>query len=83
MSPNDTKITEPQKCGDRFGGRIPEPLRDEVAQLYERGYSQADIFAEGVRHLSDTEGIWRRRRDFAVGSNPIPSEEMPVPAHGP
>lgn len=69
MSTLDNK--ESGRVLDRFGGRIPEPLRDEVKKLYERGYSQADIFAEGVRSLSDTEGLWHRRRDFATGSNPV------------
>ena len=70
----------------RFGGRVPNPLRDELSKLYERGYSQADIFAEGIRALSDAEGIWRRRREFRFGTlNPpkdeaVPSEEKACPA---
>lgn len=76
MSPNDNKGEE--RNLDRFGGRVPEPLRDELSQLYDRGYSQADVFSEGVRSLSDLEGIWRRRREFAVGTLVPPAGTIEV-----
>ena len=79
MSPNDNR--EDERNLDRFGGRVPIQLRDELAKLYDRGYSQADVFSEGIRSLSDTEGLWRRRRDFAVGQNPV-SDDGVVPADG-
>lgn len=55
---------------------IPAGLQDEAAELvYERGYTKTEVGLEGIRSLSDKEGLWRRRRDFAVGQNPLKSEE--------
>lgn len=83
MSTNDNNSGTAKKERRRFGGQVPAPLEDEEDELInQRGYSQADIYAEGIRSLSDAEGIWRRRREFAVGSNPVPTEDAQVPASG-
>ena len=73
MSTNDNKTPEAEiTVRRRFGGQVPDVLEDEEAELFKRGYSQAQIYAEGIRSYSDQEGIWRRRREYACGTLDAP-----------
>jgi len=49
---------------------VAEGLIDEATELvYEFGHSRTEIGNEGVRSLSDADGIAHRRREFACGVN--------------
>jgi hypothetical protein len=50
---------------DSLGGRVPLELQDELALLYERGYTPTEIIKEGIRCCSDKEGVMVRRRETA------------------
>ena len=50
---------------DYLGANIPDVLQDELAYLYERGYTPTEIIKEGIRCCSDKEGMMVRRRETA------------------
>jgi hypothetical protein len=55
---------------DALGGRVPPELQDELACLYERGYTPTEIIKEGIRCCSDKEGVMVRRRE-TVTARPL------------
>jgi hypothetical protein len=49
---------------------VPECLQDEATELvYEKGHTRTEIGCEGIRSLSDLDGIVHRRREFEMGVN--------------
>ncbi len=50
---------------DYLGANVPLVLKDELALLYERGYTPTEIVKEGIRCCSDKEGVMVRRRETA------------------
>jgi hypothetical protein len=50
---------------DYLGANVPPVLKDELALLYERGYTPTEIIKEGIRCCSDKEGVMVRRRETA------------------
>jgi hypothetical protein len=49
---------------------VAEGLVDEATELvYEFGHSRTEIGNEGIRSLSDIDGIVHRRREFVCGVN--------------
>jgi hypothetical protein len=61
---------------DALGGRVPPELQDELAILYERGYTPTEVIKEGIRCCSDKEGVMVRRRE-TMAARPL-SELMHV-----
>lgn len=51
---------------DALAGRVPPVLQDDLACLYERGYTPTEIIKEGIRCCSDKEGVMVRRRETAL-----------------
>lgn len=42
--------------------RVPESLQDEVTELiHERGYTMTEIGKEGIRSISEKEGLMKRK----------------------
>ncbi len=50
---------------DYLGANIPPVLQDELALLFERGYTPTEVIKEGIRCCSDKEGVMVRRRETA------------------
>lgn len=50
---------------DYLGANVPPVLQDELAALYERGYTPTEVIKEGIRCCSDKEGLMVRRRETA------------------
>jgi hypothetical protein len=50
---------------DYLGANVPTVLQDELALLFERGYTPTEIVKEGIRCCSDKEGLMVRRRETA------------------
>jgi len=49
---------------------VPECLQDEATELvYECGHSRTEIGCEGIRSLSDMEGLVHRKREFELAMN--------------
>ncbi len=56
------KTTLDERCLGFVGARVPEELRDELKDLYDRGYRGTEIVKEGIRALSAREGLMDRNK---------------------
>lgn len=80
MATNDTRA---KKERNRFWGTVPKELEDERAEIRKRGYDDSDIFAEGVRCLSEKWGLMSKGRGLEMDMHiqgPVQSVVKPSPA---
>jgi hypothetical protein len=56
-------------------GRVRPGLRDELKELYARGYTPTEIVNSGIRYCSGLEGIMNRLKSVARVETTVSAQE--------